>query len=124
MPGRVSFSDFLAFHRLSHHLDLIQRRVASRRTLAKEDFFSIIKELEEKDPFFKNNNCSVNPLTIDVMFGVLDVDGSGTLEESEVLGIFKRKYAFGKGQERDWVDNAAEQLRSGLKRLKQFFNSL
>lgn len=107
MPGRVSFADFIAFHRLSHHLDLIQRRLAARRTLTKQDLFSIIEELQGKDHFYENNKCGVNPLTIDVMFAILDVDGSGSLEDGELLGIFKRKFAFGKGQERDWVENAA-----------------
>ena len=68
--------------------------------------------------------CSVAPLTIDVLFGILDADGSGSLDEAEILGIMRRKFSIGKGQEQDWVDFAQEKLRTTIRHVRNFFDTL
>lgn len=43
-------------------------------------------------------------LSIDILFGVLDLDGNGKLDEKEVLGVLKHKFELGSEQDIHWKE--------------------
>lgn len=63
-------------------------------------------------------------LTLDILFGVLDLDGNDKLDETEVLGVLKHKFELGSEQEMHWVEDACNIVKKMTKRVKLILGSL
>lgn len=65
----------------------------------------------------------MSSLTLDILFGVLDVDGNGKLDEREVLGVLKHKFELGSEQEIHWKEQAFQIFKKLTKHVKMILGS-
>eukprot|EP00744_Colponema_vietnamica_P011173 GILI01015720.1.p1 GENE.GILI01015720.1~~GILI01015720.1.p1 ORF type:complete len:420 (+),score=134.63 GILI01015720.1:73-1332(+) len=94
--GRVSFADFVAFDRFLHQIDDIQAAVnllgAAGSTVRKAELTRIAESVVGRQ---------LNPVQVDVLIKVFDVNGDGSLDDKEFLGVLRRRATKGLDQPRD-----------------------
>ena len=86
--------------------------------MSKEELLAVCREIERSDEFFAKTGSCLSTLSLDILFGVLDVDGSGVLEEKEVLGLVKNKFELSSAQEWHWREHATSLFRKLSRGLK------
>ena len=71
------------------------------RQIDKKMFTKLVREFEANSKYSKKNPKvnRVSEVQVAALFGVLDLDGNGTLEHDEILGVLQERQMLGKGRQ-------------------------
>ena len=97
--GKVTFHEYVSFHLIFDHVDDLEDYVKIYKYISKEHFTKFVREQEKKqDGASWIHKINIGDSTIDCLFKVLDIDGNGIVDQSEIMAIFKsgRKLSSGK----------------------------
>jgi len=98
--GRVSFEEFVAFQYFLEDIDEIKDHVNQYRYVDKAMFQKLVTDFEKKSPFTMQNKSKnrVSQVQIDTLFDILDLDGNGSLDQEEIIGVLQERMLLGQGK--------------------------
>jgi uncharacterized protein (DUF2342 family) len=65
----------------------------------------LVKDFEKEDEFCIKNKLTIDESMIDILMSVLDLDGNGTLDQEEILGVLVGRNLLGQKQAADDLKN-------------------
>ena len=98
--GTVSFYEYVLFHQILDNIDELREYVKIYQYISQEQFTKFVREQEalSSNSFFKTRNIIISDNTITAIFKVLDLDGNGIIDQSEIMGIFEGRHVISSGR--------------------------
>ena len=116
LKGRVSFKEYVAFHRLIEKADIIKMKISIYRFLSKSMFRELWDDFQKFDQYCKENGASISDVQIDAFIQVLDDDKNGNLEYEEVVDVLEGKKNIGLGKEEKFKNDMKEKIEKYMKK--------
>ena len=120
-PG-VTVEEFIAFQIFFERIDFVKARIFRRSYLDYDEFKELFYEIIQGEDYVKKYKVQVAEHICQALFGLLDIDGSGELEPSEVLQF--NRNMMGKPMDQQAKDDAAKKLQEFKKQAKQLIQRL
>ncbi len=92
---RVTLKQYLAFQYFLQNVDILKNKVVQYRYMDYEMFETIIQAFNKDNDYCRSNRTKVSDVQAKALFLLLDVDGSGELEQEEVMEVLIDKQLLG-----------------------------
>ncbi len=105
-------------------MDILKNKVIQYRYMDFEMFENIISAFNSDNEFCKHNKTKISDVQAKALFLLLDVDGSGELEQEEVMEVLIDKQLLGQNKEEKVKHDAMEFYQKHLLKAKRFVKDL
>lgn len=104
----MTLKQYLAFQYFLQNVDILKNKVMQYRYMDFEMFESIISAFNHDNEYCKHNKTKISDVQAKALFLLLDVDGSGELEQEEVMEVLIDKQLLGQNKEEKVKHDAKE----------------
>lgn len=92
---RVTLDEFIVFQHFLDNMDELKATIYRFRVIDYEMFEEVIKNFSNYNQYAKEKKVKIADVMIKSLFLLLDLDGSGELEQSEIIGVLQERKALG-----------------------------
>ena len=119
LEGRVSFSEYIAFHNLIEKADLIKSKIITYRLLDRSDFRELCDDFAQMDTYLKDKGYKISDVQVDTFIKILDDDKNGMLEYEEVIDVLEGKKNIGIGKDVEFKNEMIDKFKKYYKKFQK-----
>lgn len=119
LEGRVSFSEYIAFHNLIEKADLIKSKIITYRLLDRSDFRELCDDFTQMDVYLKEKGYKISDVQVDTFIKILDDDKNGMLEYEEVIDVLEGKKNIGIGKDVEFKNEMIDKFKKYYKKFQK-----